>query len=153
MINLSFGFGNLLKLAVEVESEVISCGGVSSTWETVVPTVAGTHTGCIGVWLAENKGTTEWLLNLLSLRFLPGINPDSNKALINIFCSPYQDSKVSDKDLSQADTRKMNRLPEFNLNQTVQEVFIVLTIWFNMPVWESQRMDWFSFFLILERTW
>lgn len=40
----------------------------------------------------------------------PGINPDSNGAFINSEDSPYQDSEVNDKNLSQADIRKMNRL-------------------------------------------
>lgn len=39
-----------------------------------------------------------------------GINPDSNGAFINSQDSPYQDSEVNDKNLSQADIRKMNRL-------------------------------------------
>jgi len=69
--------------------------------------------------------------------------------LINSLCSPYQDSEVNDKDLSQADIRKMNRLPELKLNQTVQKVFTVLTIQLKMPVSDSQRMELFFFFSFL----
>lgn len=84
---------------------------------------------------------------MVSWEFLPAVNPDCDKALINSLCPVHQDPKAGDTDLGQADIRKGNGLLELKLHQTVQKVFTVFTICLEMLVGTPSGQSRFLSFL------
>lgn len=99
----------------------------------------------MGFCKGEEKGATGKLLNLIPLRFLPDINPDSNKALINSLCALTKILKYMIRIWAKPIYGRWT-VPELKLNHTVQNIFTVLTIWLKVPVWDSQRIKFFFLF-------